>query len=227
MSSPILFRSKKVWSSRTGQSVSPIQARGTSWSHLRSHNEADDVRDIAWHKIRPESLYVRSREDRGEFSVVWYYTKNIYDAFKTQEFPTSKGEYKERLSEVFRSSCAQENITYQEYSNLPIHTFIRLHPRNMLIIVSDSIVDKKLQELAHHNDVIYLDILHPFEIYPTPQILFLWKTVSQKYARTFEKSIENKKKLLRRMHIAYIPIYTNEKANIKLNDFFKNRFKQR
>jgi uncharacterized protein (DUF58 family) len=39
-----------------------IRQRGSDWSHLRGYVDTDDIRDIAWNKLRSDGLSTRVRE---------------------------------------------------------------------------------------------------------------------------------------------------------------------
>jgi hypothetical protein len=63
--------------------------------------------------------------------------------------------------------------TYSEYSGITgLDQLVRIQPKNAIIFISGIEITPELRLLAHHNDVIYLDIVHPWESDPTSDILF-------------------------------------------------------
>jgi hypothetical protein len=63
--------------------------------------------------------------------------------------------------------------TYSEYSGITgLDQLVKMKPKNALIFISGIEITPELRVLAHHNDVIYLDIVHPWESDPTSDILF-------------------------------------------------------
>lgn len=225
MSSPIIFRSLKAGTDRAGTSIRQTHQRGTSWSHLRAHTESDDVRDIAWHKIRPDSLYVREREDHGDFEIIWCSESTPYDTFSTSEHPISKWELVKNTHMSICESARHGWYNYREYKSL--EKLIKFKPRNALIFLSGMDTSADIQRVAFYNDVIFLDTIHPFEESPSKDILFFWKILSKSYEEAYKRSQDEKKKRVKRLRISYISLYTHESIDKKLNYFFKNRFRSR
>jgi uncharacterized protein (DUF58 family) len=81
MTRPILLRSVKSAHTRSGTSSMVIRDRGSDWSHLRTYSDTDDIRDIAWNKVRPDGLSTRVRETYGDYHIISYLGTTPYDDF--------------------------------------------------------------------------------------------------------------------------------------------------
>jgi hypothetical protein len=56
-----------------------MRSRGSDWSHLRAYTDTDDIRDIAWQKLRPEGLSLRVRESQGDYHIISCLQSTPYD----------------------------------------------------------------------------------------------------------------------------------------------------
>lgn len=80
--------------------------------------------------------------------------------------------------------------------------------------------------LAYHNDLIYLNISHPFESNPDINTLFLGQVLDiAKYKKAYNKYIESQRDMIKKMKWSYIPLSTTDNISTILNLFFKKRYK--
>ena len=74
--------------------------------------------------------------------------------------------------EIERSARFGQYV-YTEYSGATgLDQLIMMQPKNNLIFISNTPITDDLRLLAYHNDLIYLDFIHPFEIDPHRNMLF-------------------------------------------------------
>jgi hypothetical protein len=103
---------------------------------------------------------------------------------------------------------------------------IQKKPKNTLIFICNASVDNHLKILAHHNDLIYLDITHPFESEPDENTMFLGKTVNiKKYKIAYNQFKDSQKNIIKSIKGNFISIKTQENISDILNTFFKKRYK--
>lgn len=223
MSTPILFRSLRHHHHRSSNSLWMIRHRGDSWSHLRSHIDSDDIRDIVWHKFWPWWLKVREREDRWDFDIVWCTNTSIYDHFSTPWYPISKNMLHNNIQLEIRASAIAWWYNYHHYNNT--QELQKSHPKNALIMLSGNISTKTLFQLSHFNDVVYIDAIHPYEYSPDKSILFLGKILKKKYIVAYKNYMKERGCSIKKARASYVAIHTHESISKKLNYFFKNRFK--
>lgn len=226
MSSPILFRSLKSGKDRAGSAHSIIRWRGTSWSHIRSYTDKDNTRDIVWTKIRPDGLSVREREDNGDFEIITYWMYSSYDEFYAINPTDSKKYAIQKARHILKMSAKFWQYSYREFfGESGLQELRKNQPMNTLIFICNAQVDESLKSLAFHNDLIYLDIFHPFEINPDSSYLFLWQIINLKsYKKSYQTFQNSKKSLLKKIHGSYIALSTLDKIDEVLNSFFKKRY---
>ena len=227
MSSQILFRSLKSGRDTTWVSHTYVRQRGSSWSHIRPYIATDDIRDIAWGKIKPEGLSVRERENNGEFEIISFWWDTPYDEFyiENPEFSKKVAIHKAKDTISFSAHIWQYN--YHEYSgNDKIRELIRSQPRNSLIFICNIDITDDIRMLAYHNDLIYLDIFHPFESNPNTNILFSWQILNIiDYKKAYSEYIESQKNIIKKMKGNHISFSTTDNISSILNLFFKKRYK--
>ena len=227
MSSQILFRSKKTSRDTFGSSQTYIKQRGLSWSHLRLYNDTDDIRDIAWSKIKPEWISVRERENNWDFNIISYWGETDYDNFFIKNPSISKKNTIQKYKTLLSKNARLGGHTYQEYiGTKSLWKIVQKQPKNNLIFICNLWeISDDIKILAFHNDVIYLNLYHPFEKNPNDNILFSWQVINiQKYKQAYEEQIDNLKKKIHEMHASYIAISTDDDLVKILNTFFKKRY---
>ncbi len=227
MSSQILFRSLKsgrdtVWTSHTY-----VRQRGSSWSHIRPYTGMDDIRDIAWGKIKPEGLSVRERENNGEFEIISYWWSTPYDDFYVGDPSNSRKIAIQKAKDAISTSARFGQYSYKEYSgNTGLREILRIQPRNTLIFICNIDITDDIRMLSYHNDLIYLDITHPFESNPHKDILFSWQILNlRSYQKAYDEYKESQKNIIRKIKGNHIAISTTDNITTTLNLFFKKRYK--
>lgn len=227
MSSQILFRSLKSGRDRIWNSHTYVRQRGSSWSHIRPYTGTDDIRDIAWGKIKPEGLSVRERENNGEFEIISYWWTTPYDEFYIENPDNSKRIAIEKAKNAIKSSAQFGQYSYREYSGAnELKELIRLQPRNTLIFICNLDITDDLKVLAYHNDLIYLDISHTFESNPNTSLLFWWQILDIKvYKKAYIEHKESQINKIRGIKGNHISLYTTDNISTILNLFFKKRYK--
>lgn len=227
MSSPILFRSLKSGRDRAGYAHSIIRTRGSSWSHLRPYTDTDDIRDIAWAKVRPDGLSVRERESYGDFEIISYWSQSSYDDFIVSESRDSKKYAIQKARHILKMSAKFGEYSYREFfGESGLQELKRIQPVNTLIFVCNTNADNSLKSLAFHNDLIYLDLFHPFELNPDSSQLFSGQIVNIKsYKKAYQLSQDTRKALIKKIHGSYITLSTLDNIDDILNTFFKKRYR--
>ncbi|MBX9809336.1 hypothetical protein K2X92_03045 [Candidatus Gracilibacteria bacterium] len=227
MSSQILFRSKKTSKDTFGNSQTYIKQRGSSWSHLRLYNNMDDIRDIAWNKIKPEGISVRVRENNGDFNIISYWGETDYDEFFIHNPNISRKNTIQKYRTLLSKNAKLGGHTYHEYVGTKgLGNIIQKQPKNNLIFICNlGEITDEIKLLAFHNDVIYLDLYHPFEKNPNDNILFSGQIVHlEKYRKAYQEYIDNLKKRIHQIHGSYVSISTEDDLVKILNIFFKKRY---
>jgi hypothetical protein len=74
------------------------------------------------------------------------------------------------LRKNIETSAKFAGYQYNEYTRLDQLT--QVQPKNTIIFISGTDITPDMRLLAYHNDLIYLDIIHPWELVPTSDILF-------------------------------------------------------
>ncbi|MBC7498664.1 hypothetical protein H7170_03420 [Candidatus Gracilibacteria bacterium] len=223
MTQPILFRSHISGRIRSGGSTTQILQRGSDWSHIRGYGDTDDIRDIVWNKMRPDGLSVRVRETQGDYHIVWYIGSTIYDDFYSGSVRDSRSIIIRKIRASIETSAKFAGYQYSEY--LGLEQLIRSQPKNALIFISGIPITQDISRIAYHNDLIYLDITHPWESDPTGDILFSGQVVNtRKYLQEYNNDKISLKKILKKIRASYISISTTDNIIDTINIFFKNRY---
>jgi hypothetical protein len=82
-----------------------------------------------------------------------------------------------------------------------------------------------MRQLAHHNDLIYLDIVHPYESDPTWSMLFSGRVLDiSSYLQEYTTEKQLLISSLTQMWASYLTCSTARDATDTLNTFFKNRY---
>ena len=71
---------------------------------------------------------------------------------------------------TIETSAQFAGYRYSEYRDLA--GLARAKPKNAIILISGQEATLDMRLLAYHNDLIYIDITHPWEGDPTSDILF-------------------------------------------------------
>lgn len=226
MTRPILFRSHVSPRSRSGTSDTRVRSRGSDWSHLRAYTDTDDTRDISWKKVWPTGLSTRVRETPGEYEIITYSGTTPYDDFFVKNLSESPGYAKEKCRALIEMSARYNQYDYQHYAgSLGLDRLIRSQPRNTLICISGITITPEIQLLAYHNDLIYLDFVHPWEMDPSSDIMFSWWVLDiQKYLYGYMSAKKLMEDSIKQIQASYILLKTTDDLSMSLNTFFKNRY---
>ncbi len=224
----IQFRSTKAKTQSIGTANQSVKNHGIWWSHIREYHEWDDSRDIAWNRTSERHIYTREREENGNFDILLY-IRDIHagDAFFTETHPLSKEVTIKKLEAVLRESAKKWRHTFSIYSwEMGKKYLEKKKPKNTLICIVDENYEGLYKKLSYHNDVLFIDILHPFEENPSSDVLFFSKILrKEKYKKAFTESKKKLKENVKKIWWEYISLYTHESIQKRLNYFFKNRFK--
>ncbi len=227
MPSQILFRSFKSGRDRTWDSCIYTRQRGLSWSHIRPYTDTDDIRDIVWSKIKPEGLSVRSRENHGDFEIISYWGTTPYDDFTIHDGSDSRNSAIQKARQTMKISTKIWQYSYREFfGDTGFAALKKIKPNNALIFICNTDSLEDLQTIAFHNDLIYLDLSHPFESNPDTSLLFSGQILDlESYMRKYREFRKSKIDLIKKIRAAYIPLSTQDDITITLNTFFKKRYK--
>lgn len=226
MASPILFRSLRSGRERSWSAHTHIRQRWSSWSHLRQYTDIDDIRDIAWSKIRPDWFSTRVRESHWDFEIITYLGATPYDVFFDTDETISKKKYIKKMQNTIAMSAKFWWYKYREFfGDTGIKEIIDMKPNNALILISNTEDLSSLQSIAFHNDLIYIDITHPFESNPNTSLLFSGKIIDIKwYKKEFKLHKERQKNTIKKIKASYISLSTRDTIEDSLNIFFKKRY---
>ncbi len=227
MPSSILFRSLRSGRDRSGSAHPTIQQRGLYWSHLRPYTDTDDIRDIAWSKIKPEWLSVRSREDHGDFEIIAYWGITPYDEFTNHDGTDSRKSAIQKARQAMKISTKIWQYSYREFfGDTGLAALKKIKPDNKLIFIFNTDDIEQFKTMAFHNDLIYVDLSHPFESQPDTSLLFSGKVINlESYMRKYRVFRKSKIDLIKKIRASYIPLSTRDDITITLNTFFKKRYK--
>ena len=226
MTRPILFRSLRSGRDRAGSAIATIRQRGSDWSHLRPYTDTDDIRDIAWGRVKPEWLSVRVRETQWDYPIISYWGSTPHDGFWVEHPNESRGHAIARARHSIEQSAGFGQYAYSEYSgDTGLDQLIKMKPRNALIFISNTPITDDIRLLSYHNDLIYLDFVHPFELDPHRHILFSWQVLDRKkYLDEYMEIQSAQKNTIKNIRASYIPILTTANIVGSLNPFFKKRY---
>lgn len=227
MSNQIIFRSKTASKNTIGNSHKNIRQRGSDWSHLREYNPLDDIRDIAWNKIKPEWISVRERQNSWDFDIISYWWETIYDNFHIGDATIAKSNAIKQFNLILKKNAQFWWHQYQDFfGKNGINTLIKQQPKNALIFIWNyENIDQNIKLLAFHNDLIFIDLRHPFELDPSNEYMFSWKVIDIiSYKKFFEKQRQEMKKNIQKINAAYLLIRSNQDITETLNNFFKRRY---
>ena len=227
MSSQILFRSLKSGRDRIWNSHTYVRQRGSSWSHLRPYSDTDDIRDIAWSKIKPDWLSVRERENNGDFEIITYWGSSPYDEFYIENPNESRKIVIQKAKHLIHTSAQFGQYPYREYiGNTGLKDLIKMKPKNALIFLCNIEIDNTVEILGYHNDLIYLDISHPYENNADETLLFSWQVLDlNMYKKAYSAGKDAQKNIIKKIWSSYISITTKDNITTILNTFFKKRYK--
>ena len=131
--------------------------------------------------------------------------------------------------EYIRQSIARSarigQYTYRDLSEGDISSMSHMQPMNALIFICNTEIDDQIRLLAYHNDLIYLDLYHPYERDPDTDLLFFGKAIDRiSYQVTYNKQQELRKKTITQAGWSYLQISTQDDIVTLLNIFFKKRY---
>lgn len=226
MTSPILFRSLRSGRDRSWSAHTNIRQRWSSWSHLRQYSDGDDIRDIAWGKAKPDWLSVKVRETHGDFEIITYWGETPYDGFFDTDEKNSKKNYINNIQDIIAMSTKFWWYKHREFfGKNGIKELINLKPHNALIFICNTEDLQVLRSIAFHNDLIYLDLTHPFESDPNTSLLFSGQVIDTIwYKKEYEIHKEAKKNTIKKLQASYISLSTQDLIEDVLNTFFKKRY---
>jgi hypothetical protein len=186
----------------------------------------DDTRDISWKKIWVQGFATKIRETSSEYSIITYSGTTPYDDFFVNHLSESPGYAKENCRALIEMSARYNQYDYQHYAGPSgLDRLIRSQPRNTLMCISGITITPEIRLLAHHNDLIYLDFVHPFEIDPQWDIMFSWGVLDiKKYLYEYNSAKNILKDTIKQLWGSYILVQTNTDFSQVLNTFFKNRY---
>jgi hypothetical protein len=79
----------------------------------------------------------------------------------------------QRARHSIHASAKFGQYSYREYTgNTGLEELIRMKPKNALIFLCNIEMSHAIEVLGYHNDLIYLDISHPYETNPDTTLLF-------------------------------------------------------
>lgn len=74
---------------------------------------------------------------------------------------------------MIKMSAKYGQYPYREYSgDTGLTQLIQMKPENAIIFICGYDISDEIKLLAYHNDIIYLDLTHPFESNPNESVLF-------------------------------------------------------
>lgn len=226
MASPILFRSLRSGRDRAWSAHTNIKQRWSSWSHLRQYTDTDDIRDIAWAKIKPDWFSTRVRESHWDFEIITYFGTTPYDEFFDSEENLSKKNTIKKIQSTLIMSAQFWWYKYREFfGDNGIKEIKSLKPNNALILISNIEDLASLQSIAFHNDLIYIDVTHPFESNPNTSLLFSGQVIDiKRYKEEYDLHKKSQKNTIKKIRASYISLSTKDTIEDILNTFFKKRY---
>lgn len=232
----IVFRSKILDHTYSGNSYKTIQRRGADWSNLRIYDN-DDTRDIAWSRSNLETIYVKERQNQWAIRIIGVFIGWLWDDFFIESSFESKWFFLESAMRIIQKSATKNNYTYTSYIGETLESVWKKlqlsHTKNNLILIfrtytGDNNIPPEILKISSQNDIIFVDIFHPFELNPIKNIMIEGKIFSQgsidRYKKELSKNGKMEDVILSTAHISHIQIKTNENLESRLNYFFKERY---
>ncbi len=232
----IVFRSKTLDHTRTWSSVKNIRRSGTDWSHLRLY-ENDDIRDIAWSRSTTDKIYVRDRSDQWWIDIIAIFIGWAWEEFFIDDVRESKKYFLENSKNIIFTSAKKWNYHLRCFSGNDLEaiwgSLLKSNTKWSLILIfrsfnGDINTPYSIQKTAAMNDVILMDIYHPFELHPSGYHMIRWKsmwaiwTLEYQEQRSKISTMHKKECILKDM--TYLEVETSENIENFLNYFFKRRY---
>ena len=134
---------------------------------------SDDARDIAWKQSAksPENPYTKVRHNENATPVFLIGSIDSSWEFATRQNPLTKYDFYDRLHRALEFSSQALRFPYREEKGQEaISTLQKQKIQGSLILYVTASLDphtlEVLKVLTHHNDVVILHLLHPYERSP-------------------------------------------------------------
>lgn len=222
----IRFRSHKIDTSSLGIHMPNRRWRGSDFCDITPYTTGDDTRDISWrHSARSTTLQKKIRLDDGSFPIVVINTIGSDSGFYTEADTTSPYQYAWEIEDTLKNSAHKYHFPMRESCDIRALEWSR---NNMIIYITSSLDGSSLDTLrviSEGNDIIVIHVFHPYEIAPTPWLIFDGLGLDTKrYIREFSDKKTQFQKRTYSIQWSYLCLLTSDNIVTRVNQFFKNRF---
>ena len=217
--------------------MNKLKWRGSEYDIIRPATPYDDARDIAWKQsTKTELPYVKSREDTIKLSIQIIGIEDSGWEFSLEQNDTKKDFYRKldiscKATSIYHGHTYESKLikksTLQEIGDDMRKRKIQKRVSIFVCSSLDISTYEKLYPLAHHNDIIIIHLLHPYESDPTNYTDYLFGSRcvdATDYLREMKQKKEVLKKYLSQKNISYISALSIDDPVNLLNYFFKNRY---
>lgn len=231
----ILFQSHKTSTINVWETQSKRWTLGDEWSDLRAYTPDDDSRDIVW-KRSTDPLHITSkrREFEQSLRLIFCVDENIGDTFTLPNSAPSRWKWKKQSLSLLEISAKKLRFPFQTFHgklSQQIENLIKSKTKNTLIIILSSDTDiwnASISALSYHNDVVIVQVKHPFEIKPDTSVWIQGQVFDTKKQEEYQKAREEKenqyKQYCKKQNISPIFLDTHQSIETSLNHFFKYRY---
>lgn len=221
----VLFRSRKIRTYTTwGASWIKKRWRGTDVLDIWPYSPWDDIRDISWiHTAKHNTIEKKIREEESNFEVILVDLIGEERNFTIDTNP-SVSEYRNTLIEILQSSARQYHFPYRQLRNTKELQIIKNSMVIVLYWLRDTLSQELIWWLAHSNDIVPIELVHPYELNPTRWPILEWYWVDiHSYRESVERVHDSHKKLFAKHWVQWIILQTDMPLVLTLNQYFKNR----
>ncbi|PID84114.1 hypothetical protein CSB09_02445 [Candidatus Gracilibacteria bacterium] len=231
----ILFRSHKV----AARGLSGVQSRrgtvGDEWSDLRKYTPDDESRNIVWKRsTNPIHIISKRRDFERSLQLIFCIDENIGDTFSFPRSLPSRAQWKQQSLSLLEMSAQKSRFPSKSFvGNIQsqIQTLLKTKVKNHLIILISSnleALESDIHVLSHHNDVIIIQVEHPFEKNPNKNVWIEGKVFDTKKIQTYQNMRREAKEKYRQYYkkhdITVLFLDTSASIEQPLNNFFKYRY---
>lgn len=236
----LYFRSRYISTKEWGDSGKKIPGRASEIAEIRSFEQSDDARDIAWKQSAKSEteIYTKIRRWDSTYNIILVQHESHTDDFHLPRFPRSRNIFFHELDTAIKRTKKILRISYKKIIDANPFTWkdcidklIQEEVRDSIIfIVTGNLEDENflsLKKIAKYNDIIILHVFHPIELDPSiaSEILFESKKIDQeKYLKVFEAARKECEKTIKKNWMSYILLSSEENPIMRLNFYFKHRY---
>ena len=223
----IHFRSHILEWTQSEVGLHPLRNQGTEVQWVRPYIIGDDPRHIAWKKwAGTRDLYTKEYTlgVHPRIVVLPLLDEKTLD-YATREIPESKWSF---LTTLLASITESARALRFDMSSITVQELQEKHFTHTLILIVTDIENasryREFLPFGSQNDVIFLELAHPIELYPERWTLFESRHIQSEYRIALDRERTERADDLLKHRITPLFAETNTSPVTFLNHFFKYRY---